>query len=170
MPVVSNTSPIMNLAIIGQLHLLRKQFGEIRIPPAVFDELHVEDNLPGSQALKDAISSDWILVESIADQAFVRVLQNTLDNGESEAIALAVQLGAERLLLDERDGRRIAKELRLDITGVLGVLIRAHREGNISSLRETMNALRQNAGFFIASDLYDFILREVGESTDQEIP
>lgn len=62
MPIVSNTSPILNLAIIGQLHLLRKQFGEIRIPPAVFEELRIEDDLPGSQALRDAISSGWLLV------------------------------------------------------------------------------------------------------------
>ena len=97
MPVVSNTSPIMNLAIIGQLHLLRKQFGEIRIPPAVLDELRVEENLPGSHALKDAISSGWILVESVANQAFVRVLQNTLDNGESEAIPTLAPLLPEIL-------------------------------------------------------------------------
>lgn len=163
---MSNTSPIMNLAIIGQLHLLRKQFGEIRIPPAVLDELRVEDNLPGSHALKDAISSGWIFVESVANQVFVRVLQNTLDNGESEAIALAVQLNAERILLDERDGRRIAKALSLDITGVLGILLRARQEGDISSLRETMDALRQNAGVFIADTLWNSILREVGEETE----
>lgn len=100
----------------------------------------------------------------------MHVLQNTLDNGESEAIALAVQQSANRLLLDEREARRIAKELRLNITGVLGILVRAQREGDISSLREMMDALRQNAGFFIADTLWNTILREVGEPTDQELP
>ena len=55
MPVVSNTSPIMNLAIIGELSLLRDQFGEVLIPGAVLEELRVEENLPGSQIVCDAL-------------------------------------------------------------------------------------------------------------------
>lgn len=60
MPVVSNTSPILNLAIIGEIHLLREQFEEILIPEAVLEELHVEKDLPGSQAERDAIKAGWI--------------------------------------------------------------------------------------------------------------
>lgn len=60
MPVVSNTSPILNLAIIGEIHLLREQFEEILIPEAVLEELHVEKDLPGSRAVRDAIKAGWI--------------------------------------------------------------------------------------------------------------
>jgi uncharacterized protein len=56
MPVVNNTSPIMNLAIIGELSLLRDQFGEVPIPGAVLEELRVEENLLGSQSMRDALS------------------------------------------------------------------------------------------------------------------
>ena len=51
MPVVSNTSPILNLAIVGQLSLLHEQFGEVWIPPAVLEELRVTEGLPGSEAV-----------------------------------------------------------------------------------------------------------------------
>lgn len=60
MPVVSNTSPIMNLAIIGELSLLRDQFGEVLIPGAVFEELRVEEDLPGSQNVRDALKTEVI--------------------------------------------------------------------------------------------------------------
>ncbi len=57
MPVVSNTSPILNLAIVNQLILLHQQFGEILVPNAVLDELKVSEERSGSQAIRDAISS-----------------------------------------------------------------------------------------------------------------
>jgi len=60
MPVVSNTSPILNLAIVDQLVLLRQQFGEILIPNAVLDELKVSEERPGSPVIREAISSGWI--------------------------------------------------------------------------------------------------------------
>ena len=59
MPVVSNTSPVLNLAIIGQLSLLHEQFGEIWIPSAVLGELRVEEDLPGCQAVRRALGAEW---------------------------------------------------------------------------------------------------------------
>jgi predicted nucleic acid-binding protein len=63
MPVVSNTSPILNLAILDQLELLRRQFSKILIPNAVLEELKVNEERPGSQAIREAISSGWIQVQ-----------------------------------------------------------------------------------------------------------
>jgi len=108
MPVVSNTSPVLNLAIIGQLSLLREQFGEIWIPSGVLDELRVEEDLPGSQAVREAIEAGWLQTKEVKDQALVHVLQRDLDRGEAEAIALAVQVKADWTMLDEREGRRVA--------------------------------------------------------------
>ena len=135
MPAVSNTSPVLNLAIIGQLSLLRQQFGEIWIPPAVLEELRVGEDLPGSQSVREAIESGWLRVEEVRDQPLVQVLQRDLDKGEAEAIALALQVQAEWTLLDEREGRRVAKSLRMKVTGVLGILLRAWREGELPSLQ-----------------------------------
>lgn len=163
MPVVSNTSPVLNLAIVGRLSLLREQFGEIWIPAAVLEELRVEEDLPGCRAVREALEAGWLRVEEVKDQALAHVLQRDLDRGEAEAIALAVQLKAERTLLDERDARRVAKSLGLSVTGVLGILLRARHEGKLPSLREAMEELREKAGFRIGADLFAELLRESGE-------
>lgn len=76
MPVVSNTSPIMNLAIIGELCLLRHQFGEIVIPGAV--------NLPGSQSVRDALKTGWIRIEAVKQDALVTGMQRDLDKGDAD--------------------------------------------------------------------------------------
>jgi|GEM_PF-2051205 len=65
MPIVSNTSPILNLAIIGHLDLLRQQFGQIQIPPAVLDELKITEERPGAQPIQVAITADWIEVQPV---------------------------------------------------------------------------------------------------------
>lgn len=163
MPVVSNTSPILNLAIIGQLSLLHEQCGEMWIPPGVLDELRVEEDLPGSQAIREAMKAGWLHAKDVEDQVLVRVLQRDLDRGESEAIALAVQVKADWTLLDEREGRRVAKSLGLKVVGALGILLRARREGKLPSLRRAMEELQQEAGFRIGADLFAQLLRENGE-------
>ena len=100
------------------------------------------------------------------DQTLVQVLQRDLDGGEAEAIALALQVKAGRVLLDEREGRRVAKSLGLKVTGVLGILLRARREGKLSSLRNAMDELRKRAGFRIGTALYTDLLRESGEAQE----
>lgn len=102
MPVVSNTSPILNLAIVGQLDLLRQQFGQIQIPPAVLDELKIDEERPGSRPIQAAIAAGWIQVQPVSNQSLVQLLWQSLDGGEAEAIALALELQAEWILLDER--------------------------------------------------------------------
>ena len=96
MPVVSNTSPLMNLAIVGQISRLREQFGTIWIPVAVLEELRVEENLPGSKSVGTALDRKWLRVEEAKDRRLVQVLQRGLDKGEAEAIALALQMKANR--------------------------------------------------------------------------
>jgi predicted nucleic acid-binding protein len=164
MPVVSNTSPLLNLAVIGHLDLLRQQFGEVWIPPGVVGELRVGEGLPGSAPVAEAIEAGWIQVTQVADQALVSTLQRELDQGEAEAIALALQVQAARVLLDEREGRRVAKMLGLQVTGVLGVLLRAREAGHLPSLRDSMERLRNEAGFHIGDELSARVLREGGET------
>ena len=163
MPVVSNTSPLLNLAIVDHLSLMYEQFGEILIPQAVFEELRVEEGLPGSQSIREAIEKGWLGVKEAKDQIFVKVLRADLDKGEAEALALALQVKAEWVILDEREGRRVAKSLGLKVIGVLGVLLRAQREGRLQSLKSAMDDLRKKAGFHIASELYSYVLKKGGE-------
>lgn len=157
MPVVSNTSPILNLAIVDQLELLRRQFGEILIPNAVLDELKVDEERPGSQAICEAIASGWIQVQEASKEPLVQLLKQTLDRGEAEAIALAIELKADWTLLDEREGRKVAKSLGLNVTGIL---LRAKQLGELESLQPVIDDLINKAGFRIAPELLAQILAQ----------
>ena len=129
MIVVSNTSPIINLAAIGQLDLLRRLYGKVVIPQTVHEEItRAGVEQPGST---DVETQAWIETRPVADQALVASLRLELDEGEAAAIALAVELSADLILLDERKGRRIAARLGLHPVGLLGVLIEAKHAGVI---------------------------------------
>jgi predicted nucleic acid-binding protein len=160
MPAVSNTSPLLNLAIIGRLALLKEQFETIFIPPAVREELRIESDLPGSKVIGEAIEAGWIQIEQVRDMAFVKILRRELDKGESEAIALALQAQADWTLLDEKEGRRVAKSLGLRVTGVLGILLCARREGKLEHFEKVLEDLRGKAGFHIRDDLLKDVLKE----------
>lgn len=160
MPAVSNTSPLLNLAIIGRLALLKEQFETIFIPPGVGEELRIESDLPGSRVIGEAIDAGWIQIEKVNDMASVKLLRRELDKGEAEAIALALQKKAEWALLDEKEGRRVAKMLGLRVTGVLGILLRAHRDGKLVHLEKAMEDLHEKAGFHIRADLLSDVLQK----------
>jgi uncharacterized protein len=160
MLVVSNTSPILNLAIVDQLTLLHQQFDTIIIPKAVLDELKINEQRPGSQAIQQAVAAGWIQIHEMTSEPLVQLLRQTLDQGESEAIALAVALKADWTIIDERDGRKVAKSLGLKVTGTLGILLRAKQTGELESLQPTVDNLISNAGFRIAPELLAQILAQ----------
>ncbi|NLX07329.1 MAG: DUF3368 domain-containing protein [Phycisphaerae bacterium] len=164
MPAVSNTSPILNLAIIGRLSLLRHQFSQIIVPPAVVSELRLDQDLPGVPEVASAFQDKWIRVQDVADRCLVQSLIRDLDEGEAEAIALACQTSAPWVLLDEREGRQAAKSLGLRMTGTVGVLLRAYRERRISSLQKELENLRNMAGFHLSDALFCEVLRRAGEN------
>ncbi|HUT35830.1 MAG TPA: DUF3368 domain-containing protein [Planctomycetota bacterium] len=160
MSTVANTSAVMNLAIIGHLALLREQFGEVLVPRAVVEELRLAEDLPGNEEVREAIRAGWLQPRDAKQQALVRSLGRELDLGEAEAIALAIELNAEKVLLDERDARRVAKSQGLRVTGVVGILRRAWREKRIPSLREAIGRLRDEAGFHLDEQLIEEVLRD----------
>lgn len=161
MIVVSDTSPILNLARIGRLELLASLYNQVLIPPAVLSELAVSRDavLPAI----DVASIAWIILETPKDQDRVQELREVLDAGEAEAIVLALERRAELLLVDERRGRRTAQALGLRITGLLGVLADAKRAGLIESIKPVLDELIQDAKFWIGPDLYREVLTELGE-------
>jgi predicted nucleic acid-binding protein len=159
MLVVSNTSPILNLALINRLSLIQEQLNKIIIPKGVLEELRVEENLPGSKIL-DAMDAKWLQVEEVQDSVMLRILKRELDAGEAETIALALENSAKLVLLDESEARRTAKDLGLRVTGVLGILVRACRQERIPSLRAEMEYLREKAGFYISDQLFEDLLKQ----------
>jgi predicted nucleic acid-binding protein len=162
MIVVSNTSPIFYLSTIGQLDLLRQLYAEIVIPTAVFNEITHVGNTDASARGVPTLS--WIKTQSATDRAFVNTLKAELDPGEAEAIALAVELNADRLLMDERLGRAAAMRVGLKVTGVLGILIAAKRNNLIQEVKPLLDALIEQVGFWIDARLYAEVLQVVGES------
>ncbi|MBE9011163.1 DUF3368 domain-containing protein [Pseudanabaenaceae cyanobacterium LEGE 13415] len=152
MTIVCNTSPITNLAAINQFELLRSVYSEIVIPQAVFDELtQVGYAVPGTVEVQTA---NWIRVVTVRDRNQVSTFRQVLDAGEAEAIALALELSAERLLIDEAAGRSIAEASGLKVTGTLGVLLIAKQQGIIPLVQPMIDSLMSQAGFRVSSALY----------------
>ncbi len=157
---VSDSGPLIHLSQIRRLYLLREFFEEILIPPAVYCEVVVEGRgKPGSREVGEA---PWIRVVEIRDKRLKNILLLALDEGEAEAIVLALEANAELVLLDDREARLQAKRLGLRVTGTLGILLRAKRLGLIESLKEELGKLKE-AGFRISRDLEEEILMKAGE-------
>lgn len=161
MIVVSDTSPINNLAAIKQLHLLHQLYGTVIIPKAVYREL-TDPSFPVAGAT-EVQSLDWIETRTVSDRTLVEALSNELDIGEAEAIALAVEIQTERVLIDERRGRLVASRLNLRYVGILGILVEAKSQGLITQVKPSLNALIDQAGFWIAEPLYNRVLQLVDE-------
>jgi predicted nucleic acid-binding protein len=147
--VVADASSLIALAQVGQLSLLERLFGEILAPPAVTRE--VELSLPG-----------FIRERKLSQPIPEVVLRASLDPGESEAVSLALELAADRVILDERAARRLARDLGLPIIGVLGILLASKQKGLIPVVRPTLDALVKSR-FRITPDLYEWLLTETGE-------
>jgi hypothetical protein len=164
MPIVSNTSPVLNLAIVDLLHLLQHQFGEILVPPAVLDEMRLDMNFPGVDRINQSMQEGWLRASELENVQLAQALRRDLDDGEAEAIALSLQLGFDTVLIDEHDGRSIARSMGLRPVGILGILVRAKRMGEITSVKQALQKLRNEAGFYISDHLFASILSQAGES------
>lgn len=161
MIVVSNTSPLTSLAAIGQFELLRRLFSEVHIAHGVWTEL----NKGGKRhsGCREVDNAAWVLRHKARQAALTATLRRDLDLGEAETLALAIELKADLVLLDEQEGRHMAMRLGLQPLGVLGVLLRAKGQGEIQEIRPLLDALRQQAGFFLGDDLYRKVLEQAGE-------
>jgi predicted nucleic acid-binding protein len=119
MAVVSDTSPLFYLLLIDLIDLLPELYGKVIIPQAVLNELSVPQAPEAVQAWI-AQPPVWLEVLSIENPPDVELIQ--LDLGEQEAIALAEQLGADLIIVDDRDARQMALDRGLNVIGFLGVL------------------------------------------------
>ncbi len=162
MIVVSDASGISNLIQVGQIDLLRKLYGELLISPGVYRELVV---MPAQMAVLNTL--DWITSSAPANQELIVRLINerNLDLGEAESIALALERNADVLVIDESLGRKVALDFRIQIIGVLGVLIKAKQEGIIDYVRPIIDDLLQ-IGFRLHPSLVNKVLKQLGEALD----
>ena len=161
MRVVSNTSPISNLAIIGRLDLLRRRYGVVRIPLAVAAELSALSHPAAKAQITAALAEGWLVAEEASSSS--PQLPFPLDAGETEAIGLALAAKADVLLMDEKRGREAARRHGLAVGGVLGELLHARQTGMLPNLRNEINRLRAEAGFFVDAEIERFILSQAGD-------
>lgn len=157
MIVISDTSPITNLVQIECLDLLNAVFGKIIIPQTVYNELC---ELPDQKKILDA--QDWISVVAAANRSTITQLETQLDKGEAEAIALAMELQSDFLIIDELKGRTIAEGMGIKIVGLLGTLLKAKQLGHISELKPKLEQLI-HLGFRVNPNLYNHVLILAGE-------
>ena len=158
MIVVSDTTTITNLLKIKLLLLIKGLYGQILIPQAVYDELAV---LSSQKRIID--SNDWMKVVQLKRFDLYDKLREILDKGESEAIALAIELNSDFLIIDEAKGRKVAKSYGIKIIGLLGILILAKEEGLIPAVKPYLAELRHKIGFRVSEKLYETILKQAGE-------
>jgi len=158
--VVSDTSPISALAHVGHVPLLGELFGEVLIPPAVARELaHPLSGLPALELAR----FNFIKLRSPNDAARVSSLREILDEGEAEAIALAIEVQATALLVDERMARETARNSGLTVIGVVGILTKAKQTNLISAVKPLLDRLQQEFGFRLAADVREQTLRLLNE-------
>jgi hypothetical protein len=159
MIVVSDTSPILSLALIGRLELLHELYGTLVIPEAVRSEL-VATAQDGAQEIAQAA---WIIPRPIETDVLLKLLLREVDRGEAEAIGLAVHLKADVLLIDERKARHLAADLELGVVGLLDVLPDAKQRGLITSVKPVLDDLVTRARFRVSRKLYQRTLFTAGE-------
>lgn len=163
MRAVSNTSPLSALALIGRIALLRNQFEEVWIPPAVASELNQHPDPNALAEIQSALQTHVLRVSKPVSSQMLTLLSENLHRGEAQAIVLAAEMKADILLMDEREGRRSASRLGLFTTGVLGILLRAKLHGGIPALRPEIQLLRSRARFFVSDRLEAKLLAAADE-------
>ena len=156
--VVSNSSVIIALAKVRRLNLLEKLFRKIVVPEAVWKEVVVE----GKPGRKEILGAEFMYLKKASNRGLVALLEEFVDRGEAEAIALALELNADLLLIDDRDARNLAKKLGLKAMGTLGVLALAKYRGLVQEVKPIIDELVKS-GFWISKKILEEFLRELGE-------
>lgn len=154
MLVISDTSPICYLVLIEHIDLLPHLYNRVVVPQSVYEELGVAGS---SEAVRSWIANrpNWLEVQAIAILPNIIVVAG-LDRRECEAIALAEQLQADVVLLDEKRARRVAVERGLDVVGLLGILGSAADQGLID-FADAIERL-QNTNFWASPTLIQSLL------------
>jgi predicted nucleic acid-binding protein len=150
--IISDASTIIGLLNIGSLDILQELYTRIEVTSIVRREVGMP--LP-----------DWIVTNDDYNKDTYQSMIPMLDQGEASAIALALMQSNCLLIIDERKGRQHAMKLSLQITGLTGVIIRAKREGHLSSGKDKLDELLAS-GFRLSSKIYRLALREMNEEEE----
>lgn len=150
--IVSNSSCLIALDNIGMIDLLRQLYGNIYITGEVAQEVGIDFD-------------SWVEVKSIKDRNYLKLLNDMVDLGEASTIALSIEFSNSIMILDDLKARKLAERLKLNFTGLLGVILKAKKKGVISSVRQVLQKLK-SAGFRISDKIEQEMLKLAEESTD----
>lgn len=156
--IISNTTPILSLLKIDKLDLLKELYGKVIVPLAVYQEIEKGKEKP---YYKDLTSLDWIEIRNIKNSNSREYLID-LDDGEAEVLILAKETNADLVILDEIMGRRYAKQLEINLTGTIGILLKAKEKGLIGSIKNLMTEL-ENKGTWLNPKLISKVLKIANE-------
>ncbi len=158
--IISNATPLISFARIDQMPLLRQVVGNLIIPTAVADEIAVYGQ--GKPGTIDLNQAPWIQAQALQSRQQVQMLLPTLDLGEAEVIALALETQTPLILMDELTGRKVAESLNIKVSGSIGVLIRAKQLGYIPEIKPLVKKMRQT-GIYFSDRFIQAVLQQIGE-------
>jgi predicted nucleic acid-binding protein len=146
--IIADSTCLIGLERIDKIDLLPQMYSQVIIPPQVQKEF--------------GLSFAWLIVKNPQNIGMINSLKLMVDDGESEAIALAYELGF-RLVVDDKQARNIAKRLDIEIIGTVGILVKAKQLWLIDQLLTILEAL-ENKGFYLSQSLKTEALILVGET------
>ena len=160
--IIADAGPLIGLAKVGHLDLLKLLYQTVIIPPMVCAELKPESNYQGADELKSALDKDWLVVSERPSDDLLEPLKQILDPGEAEAIALAQQTEGALLIIDERRGRNVAAHRKIRIIGTGAVLLAAKHNQYIENIQKPLLDL-VDAGYRLSPQLMKRLLVMPGE-------
>lgn len=158
--VIVNSTPLIALSHVNKLDILQKLYGEIMIPNAVYCEISAKPDSVCKRQVEEALN--WIRIEKIQNEMAKTMYKTQLHDGEVEVMILAKERNADLVIIDDANAKKHAKYLQLPVTGTLGVLIKAKKEGYISKLRPILEEM-VNKNIYLSENVINMCLRQVNE-------
>ena len=154
--IVSNSTPLINFATIGEFDILRKLFAQIYVPQAVWREVVIKGWRESAILIE---KTEWIIKKPITHRRLCDILNKDLDTGEAEAIVLAIELNVDLILLDESEARNFAEIQGLKYMGSIGCLTLAKNLGLIAKIKPLLDQMIDKARYWVSKELYEFVLQ-----------
>lgn len=166
--IVTNSTPIIGLSILGHLELLADLFEQVYVPKAVYQEI-VHSESPrkyGKNELTKLVNDGVFTLYQVENSTMVRKLYGKLHEGELEVVVGAKELDLQFVEIDEHAARTLAKTVLLKPIGTIGILILAKKLSKIEEVKPLLDTLLSN-GFHISKKLYQQALVQAGELVEQ---
>ena len=151
--IVVNSTPLIALAKVNMLELLKEMYGQVIIPEAVYREV-MEKNDVAAQRVEAAL--EWMDVRKVDPILERRMYRAKLHDGEVEVMLLAQSIGADAVIIDDGAARKTAEYLELPLTGTLGIMIKAKQRGLLDAVMPVVQQMEQT-GIYFSKEIKDKI-------------